>query len=581
MIPKKKISILFPPDDTITYHTMSDTACHDIGLDTICEKLSSKPNEQHMILSIMRTMTDSPVTAGFRIGIFSDILAFPEMSTKMLELLDQIQFLHDYGNFSKEHDIKSGLWDFLHRLSELDDYIKTVEAIRECLNSYDIKSEGLLQLKEYMNAVYETSFFAELKEDISNLKADTSSLKSITLGINLNRSFEVESIGLISVNNKEFKSSGILSNFADALTSKNGIHDGNEWNGSYRFHPFSNRSMQFSENAESFGKFYGLMQQPLIGAAMAATVANVPDHDSSAYLTKYFDQEISHLLSHLTKKLEQMLAKYVSLSIHDIVELIPEFTYYVRWAKFIERLQRNGFQFCTAQILDPSDKTLRMRARGIYNLKLAVALKISADEIVPNDLDFTDAHTIYLLTGANRGGKTTITQAIGLLYALAQGGISVPGDEFSFVPADCIYTHYPADEDKTLDLGRLGEECRRFKEIFNDCTESSLLLMNETFSTTSFEEGYYIAKDAVKAIISKNVRTIYNTHMHKLAFEIKEFNEFAGTDKITSLVAESEEGKRSFKIHIAPPEGKSYAEDIAEKYGVTYEALISNVPAED
>ena len=438
----------------------------------------------------------------------------------MLELLDQIQFLHDYGNFSKEHDIKSGLWDFLHRLSELDDYIKTVEAIRECLNSYDIKSEGLLQLKEYMNAVYETSFFAELKEDISNLKADTSSLKSITLGINLNRSFEVESIGLISVNNKEFKSSGILSNFADALTSKNGIHDGNEWNGSYRFHPFSNRSMQFSENAESFGKFYGLMQQPLIGAAMAATVANVPDHDSSAYLTKYFDQEISHLLSHLTKKLEQMLAKYVSLSIHDIVELIPEFTYYVRWAKFIERLQRNGFQFCTAQILDPS-------------------------------------------------------------YALAQGGISVPGDEFSFVPADCIYTHYPADEDKTLDLGRLGEECRRFKEIFNDCTESSLLLMNETFSTTSFEEGYYIAKDAVKAIISKNVRTIYNTHMHKLAFEIKEFNEFAGTDKITSLVAESEEGKRSFKIHIAPPEGKSYAEDIAEKYGVTYEALISNVPAED
>ena len=43
--------------------------------------------------------------------------------------------------------------------------------------------------------------------------------------------------------------------------------------------------------------------------------------------------------------------------------------------------------------------------------------------------------------------------------------------------------------------------------------------MNESFSTTSFEEGYYIAKDSVRAILHKGMRTIYNTHMHKLAFD--------------------------------------------------------------
>ena len=77
----------------------------------------------------------------------------------------------------------------------------------------------------------------------------------------------------------------------------------------------------------------------------------------------------------------------------------------------------------------------------------------------------------------------------------------MPGDSFEYVPVDCIYTHFPADEDKTLDLGRLGEECKRFREIYSAATQKSLLLINETFSTTSFEEGYYIAKDSVKAIL--------------------------------------------------------------------------------
>ena len=51
---------------------------------------------------------------------------------------------------------------------------------------------------------------------------------------------------------------------------------------------------------------------------------------------------------------------------------------------------------------------------------------------------------------------------------------------------DGVYTHFPADEDKTLDLGRLGEECKRFRELYMETTGDSLLLLNETFATTSF-----------------------------------------------------------------------------------------------
>ena len=114
----------------------------------------------------------------------------------------------------------------------------------------------------------------------------------------------------------------------------------------------------------------------------------------------------------------------------------------------------------------------------------------------------------------------------------------MPADFFEFAPADCIYTHFPADEDKTMDLGRLGEECIRFKEIFNDATAESLILMNETFSTTSFEEGYYIACDSVKALLTKSVRTIYNTHMHKLGSDAEDFSR-ALPAKAASLIVKS------------------------------------------
>ena len=99
-------------------------------------------------------------------------------------------------------------------------------------------------------------------------------------------------------------------------------------------------------------------------------------------------------------------------------------------------------------------------------------------------------------------------------------------------------------------------------------------MLNESFSTTSFEEGYYIAKDSIKALLKKAVRTIYNTHMYKLGMDIEELNLENSEAGASSLIVRSESGNRSFKIEVAPPEGMSYARDIAEKYGVTYEMLV-------
>ena len=61
--------------------------------------------------------------------------------------------------------------------------------------------------------------------------------------------------------------------------------------------------------------------------------------------------------------------------------------------------------------------------------------------------------------------------------------------------------------------------------------------------------------------------------MHKLAHEIDAINEVGGDGRAASLIVVAEDGKRTYKVKAAPPEGNSFAKDIAVKYGVTYEQL--------
>ena len=83
-----------------------------------------------------------------------------------------------------------------------------------------------------------------------------------------------------------------------------------------------------------------------------------------------------------------------------------------------------------------------------------------------------------------------------------------------------------------------------------------------------------IARDSVKALLTKAVRTIYNTHMHKLGEDAAELTRESSGAGAASLIMRTENGRRSFKVALAQPEGSSYAKDIAEKYGVTYDMLI-------
>ena len=564
-----KLSLLFPDQDRVTYEMISEEAWHDLGLDAVTEKVASKPQEVPMIQQVMRSLTPDPAVTAFRCGVFEDILRHPEIREKMAKLLDKVKMFYDYGVVRRHENDESGVWDLMHRLEEYHDYIIAVEQIRECLADQDLKSEGMLNLREAVETIYRDNGFAGLRKDVEEMRVTASAVKSLTVGINLNDRFEAINLGLVSVNAKPFTRSGLLKNFLSSVNPKDEIEPEADWNGSSSYYP-ANGGAGLLESFGHVAESAAVLRNPL---AMLS-LARVPEADGSSAVPRQMDSAATMLTSRITRKLRDTLGKYLNISVKEISDLIPELTFYTRWAEYIEKRRSEGWTFCTPQIRGNPGENGCADAKGFYNLKLIAAEK--PEHVVHNDLVFDAEKRVYILTGANRGGKTTITQALGQLFLLAQSGISVPAEQFVFDPADRILTHFPADEDKTLDLGRLGEECRRFRELFEKSSGRSLLLLNETFSTTSFEEGYFIAVDAVKAILSRGTRTIYNTHMHKLAKELDtEINEAGRTGRAVSLVAETKDGKNSFRVRIAPPEGKSFAREIAVKYGVTYDALVS------
>ena len=103
-----------------------------------------------------------------------------------------------------------------------------------------------------------------------------------------------------------------------------------------------------------------------------------------------------------------------------------------------------------------------------------------------------------------------------------------------------------------------------------------MILLDESLSSTGAFEASYIAAEILTGFAVVGCRGIFSTHLHELASAVPEINERAcaeGGVRIDTLVAGIEEGRRSFLIKRARPDGRSYARDIAEKYGLSLDGI--------
>ncbi len=331
------------------------------------------------------------------------------------------------------------------------------------------------------------------------------------------------------------------------------------------------------------GKLLFTMALPLAISMLVQALYNVVDsiyvsqvsQSAVTALSLAFYSAINDVYKASLRSWKKIVQSYVLDNTEFLLNLMPEIEFVVKGTELLRRLYAKGCAL-SLPIIKPAAERV-FKAEKIYNP--AVALKID-DEIVDNDLIFDENASIYVLTGPNRGGKSVITCALGITQVMFQLGLYVPCQRLEISPIDALYTHFPTGADDTIDKGRLGEECARLEEILDNITSESLVLLDESLSSTGSYEASYIAAEVLAGLAQIGCRCLFSTHLHELAAEIDGINAKSranGGVMIDTLVAGIEEGRRSFKIRRAKPDGKSYARDIAERYGLTYEKIIKKI----
>lgn len=542
---------LLSPDGSGTYYTLSDDTANDLSVDFLADSVSGNSTEFEVIHRILMEMPVSRNVIDYRRDIYTDLRSSPELCEELHEIFDAMRFyVNDRPNVL---DKTSTIWELFMRLRALDSYVGSVRRIAKALEGKEFQSEGMKRFAAYMNDVYSNSGFDELAEDIAEVGDDIGSIRSMTLGVNLDRDFFPEEVGILSLNRFWFGEQGLLKRFIK-YHRKDQIND-------KKIMPF---------NMEMHDDGLDMVEKRMNRSS--------PKHNRpyDSPLMNNLNSIIERMLPAVTGKLRKVLDKYVDVSVSTFTALADEFLFYLRFISLEKEFSSMGMPVCQGEC---SDKDTFLT--DFYNIRLAICrLKGTVQEdIVCNDIQFTDDTTVQILTGPNRGGKTILTQGIGLAFLMYQSGLFVPAASAVIRPCDGIYTHFPAEEERTVALGRLGEESERFRKICSTAGRDSLILFNESFATTSHTESLYIAEDVLKYLCCTGARTCFNTHMHELAENADVISSVPGAVcKAVSVVMENRDGERTYKISFKKPDGKSYAHEIAYRYGITFEQLMNKQP---
>jgi DNA mismatch repair ATPase MutS len=308
-------------------------------------------------------------------------------------------------------------------------------------------------------------------------------------------------------------------------------------------------------------RFQGWMEQR---RERSSYVYEIADRDENGFktLSELIGRGISHVAAALGQSADHILSFFCMLRL--------ELGFYIGCLNLRDRLARKAEPICLPEPLTLGRPILS--SRGLYDVCLSLSVE---DRCVGNDVR-ADDRLLVMITGANRGGKSTLLRSIGLAQLMMQCGMFVPAEAFRANVCAGIFTHFKREEDTGMRSGKLDEELSRMSSVIDKITPSSLVLLNESFASTNEREGSEIARQIVRALLENGVKLFYVTHM----FDLAEGFYVANMDAALFLRAERlADGRRTYRVLEGEPLPTSYGVDLYRRiFGVGRDAA-TKVPS--
>ena len=542
------LSLLWPPGSSpqaATGARLDAQALADLDLSETIHALGGQDSRrERFVRDVLSAPYAGPAVIVYRADALDDLLADAALRAALRDLLPRLESLTETY---RPRSSGSPLTHLARRLSALEMFVEVALELQDVLAGVTRRADALDSIHASLRDLTARPEFAALRAELPGLRQQLAGVRSVTVGVNLSPDLEPETAALLALHPE----------------------------------PIAGHATLLARLLGRRGGEGGLT--PLRGSDLS------PDNRLL--------RDLRGLLDRVVAPVERALERFATISPGLLAGLAPELALLLGAADLTLRLREADLPVCRPSPAPDEERACTVEEG--YHLSLALRLldrrRASPDDappVVTNDMVFDDRQgRVWILTGPNRGGKTTYTRAVGQIHVLAQAGLPVPARSARLSPVDGVYTHFPSRESATPGRGRLDDEAAGLAAIFARATPRSLILLNEVLAGTSTVEALDLAIDVVRGLRLLGARAVYVTHLHELAQQVDELNaRTEGAALVGSLVAEAAPNldpnaeaapdgtdrpahRRTFRVHPGPPRGSSYASDIAAQHGISYPQL--------
>jgi hypothetical protein len=309
------------------------------------------------------------------------------------------------------------------------------------------------------------------------------------------------------------------------------------------------------------------------GSAVAATFAKFrrdeshgkrADRHTAALGLNHVEERILERVARLHPRLFGELVAFCTVHADfvdaGVARFEREVQFYVVWLDHVGKLRAIGLEFCYPQL---SATSKEIECRDAFDLALAARLVKDRAPVVRNDFHLRGAERLFVVSGPNQGGKTTFARTFGQLHYLAALGCPVPGTQARLFLCDRVLTHFEREEDATSLRGKLQDDLVRMRRLFDCATSDSIVIMNESFSSTSVQDALYLSREILGRLIRLDALGVCVTFLTELA---------ALGEHVVSAVAVVDPQRpelRTYRVERRPADGLAHALALARKYRLT------------
>jgi len=421
----------------------------DFNVDQIIDRICKNWGEN--ISSFYYYLPADKESEDYRREVMADvkIVSLNEVLMSFVRKMKQHQEIINKKEFVRR-DIQKAAW----HISEVLQYGEALQELLGALQEADIRSQGMISLKESLEAYLASEEFKTMYQTAGELQQERNSYR-----------FKVK-----YSNNQVVVSEGEIAGTYDKFLKDNLTE------------PEKPMKSPFVENAD------------LVSLEMLII------------------EILQKKKPKLFKNTIDFYEKYKDYAKEVYIQLGKELPYYLAFYKYEEKMQKKGFTFTAPAV----DETQDMFATGLYDLALAYVNSEEGKEVTSNDVVYHAGETFIVLTGPNQGGKTTFARSLGQMMYFTKMGLDVPAMSANVHYFNKILTHFTVEESVETGRGKLQEELVRLKPMMNEEGTNDFVIINELFTTAANYDAIIMGQRVLQHFIGQNSKGIYVTHLKEL-----------------------------------------------------------------